>query len=143
MGFAGLCQSDRFQKLVVSAEAAGKNNHSVGFFDEHELAGKEKMKVHELRIVTNERIGVLYRGKTDIDAEALLPTRTFVPGLHDARSRARDHHQPCSRKLLGEAPRQMVIWISFFHSRRTEDADLAHMPIRRKMLKARRSSCKA
>src|SRR6188508_1313114 len=132
MGFAGLCQSDRFQKLVMSAEAAGKNNHSVGFFDEHELAGKEKMKVHQLRIVTNERIGVLYRGKTDIDAEALLPTRTFVPGLHDARSSARDHHQPRFRQLLRETSCQMIVGISFFDPGRTEDTDLAHMPIGRK-----------
>src|ERR1044071_4052436 len=132
MSFAGLCQGDGFQKLVVSAEAAGKNYDRVGFFDKHELSSKEKMKVHELGIVANERIGVLYRRKTDIDAEALLPTRTFVPGLHNARSGARDHHQPCARELLGEAPRQMVIWIGFFDSRRTEDTDLTDVSIGRK-----------
>src|ERR1051325_4990763 len=103
MSFAGLRQGDGFQKLVVSAEAARKNRDRVGFFDKHELAGKEKMKVHELRIVANERIGVLHRGKTDIDAKALLPARTFVPGLHNPRSSARNHHQSCSSKLLGEA----------------------------------------
>src|SRR5262245_29290308 len=40
VGFAGLRQGDGFQKLVVSAEAAGKNRDRVGFFDKHELSGK-------------------------------------------------------------------------------------------------------
>src|SRR5262249_41478689 len=132
MGFARLCQRDRFQELIMSAEAARKDYHRVSFFDEYEFAREEKMKVHELGIVTDNGVRILHRRKTNIDAEPLLSARPFMSGLHDSRSSARDHHQPCFRQLLGDAPRQMIIWVSFFDPGRTEDTDLAHMPVGRK-----------
>src|SRR5687768_17708278 len=53
LSFAGLCQGDRFQKLIVRAKATGKDHNSVGFFDEHELARKKEVKVHQLWIFAN------------------------------------------------------------------------------------------
>src|SRR5580765_8607245 len=78
--FAGLRQGDRLQQLVVGAEAAGEDDYRVGFLDEHELACEEEVKVHELRIVADERVGSLLRRQTNIHAETSFSPGAFMPG---------------------------------------------------------------
>ena len=97
----------------MGAEAAGKDHHAIGFFDKHEFAGEEKMKIHELRIVADERVGILHGRQTDVDAETFLSSRALMTGLHNARPGACDHHPPRLRQARSDASRQMIVRIAF------------------------------
>src|SRR5581483_7958496 len=66
------------------------------------LRVKKKMKVHQLGVVADERVGVLHRRQADVDAEAALPAGALVAGLHDPRSGAGDDHKTRLGELAGD-----------------------------------------
>src|SRR5262245_34139542 len=90
----GLGQSDRFEKLVVGAEATGKNHNGIRLLDEDQFARKEKMKVHELWIVADNGVCQLRRRQANVDAETLFSSGAFVTRLHDTRPGAGNDHKP-------------------------------------------------
>src|SRR5262245_7719620 len=97
LAFTRLSQRERLAELVVSTKSAREYYNRIRFFHKHEFAGKEKMKVHELGIVFDKPIRRLYRRQTDIDPETILPSRSFVARLHDARPGTGNNHKLLSR----------------------------------------------
>src|SRR5262245_33160593 len=97
LAFTSLSQRERLTELVVSTKSALEYYNRIRFFHKHEFASKEKMKVHELGIVFDEPIRRLYRRQTDIDPETILPSRSFVTSLHNARPGTGNNHKLLSR----------------------------------------------
>src|SRR5262245_50860151 len=62
LAFTSLSQRECFAELIVSTKSAREYYNRICFFHKHELAGKEKMKVHQLSIVFDKAIRRLYRG---------------------------------------------------------------------------------
>src|SRR5215510_8345998 len=93
LAFTRLSQRERLSELVVSTKSAREYYSRIRFLYKHEFAGKEKMEVHELGIVFDKPIRRLYRRQTDIDPETILPSRSFVAGLHNAWPGTGNHHK--------------------------------------------------
>src|SRR5215813_2205667 len=131
LAFTRLSQRERLAELVVSTKSAREYYNRIRFFHKHEFAGKEKMKVHELGIVFDKPIRRLYRRQTDIDPETILPSRSFVTSLHNARPGTGNNHKLLSRQSVRQLLGQTIVRIMFFDMGGAENAHFANRAIGR------------
>ncbi len=68
--------------------------------DQHQLAGEEVAHLDQLRVLRDERVGVLFVGQADVHAEGVLAPGTLEPGRHDAGAGA-GHDHPVGRREPG------------------------------------------
>ena len=93
---------------------------------EHQLAREEVLEVDELGIALDDVVGVGLEGQADRQAEARLPCRPLVAGLHDAHAGAGDRHPVLCGHQAAELARRGVVGVVLRRARAAEDRDLAH-----------------
>ena len=130
LALARLHQRQRFVTLVHRAKPAGEQRDGVGVPDEDQLAGKEILEGDQLLVLANDRVGRLFPGQTDVGAKALLRAGALVSGLHDARARAGNDHEPRPHDLAAEVDRLLVFRAGRRRPGGAEHGDLAHARVR-------------
>ena len=71
------------------------------------------------------------QGRRMLTPKAVFWSCALVSGLHDARSRAGDHHEPCLDDFSPEINRLLIFLRVWFGAGRTEDGNLALVRKRR------------
>ena len=132
--FARLHEREHFESFVHRPKSAGKQRDRVAGSHEHQLAREEIAEVDQLRIVGDEVIGRLLERQANRQPEGRIGPRAAMPGGHDSAARAGDDHPSRGGHRLSELRRLLVIGMAFGRAGRAENADLAHIAIRRKNL---------
>src|SRR5690606_10239623 len=101
----------------------------IGLPDEHELAREEIAEGDELLVTEDHGIGALFPRQTDVQSEAVLESGPLVPGMHDARAGAGDHHVPGRGELAAKLHGEAMFIAPGLGASRTEDRDLSAVSV--------------
>ncbi|MNI33576.1 hypothetical protein D3C73_875340 [compost metagenome] len=102
--FTGLDQRQHFQRFIQRTETAWAQDQGIGFLDEEQLAGEEKMEGQQVGRALDGGVGMLLEGQGDVESQAVIQARAFVGRRHDAAAGPGDHHQVRARQRGAEFP---------------------------------------
>src|SRR6266446_7415546 len=92
-GLPGLHQRQALKPFVHRAETSWEESNSVGFLDEINFSREEIVEINEFRIALDNFIGLLLERQANIQAEAVLASRSPLGCAHDSISAAGDDHE--------------------------------------------------